>query len=280
MITKADTKKLSSLVEAFYNLTGIKVAVYDKNLSKIFSYPEKDSPLCLMIQSNKASSHLCAESTEGLCKRCAERCSTLTFRCHAGLTEVVTPLTDGREVIGYVMFGQISDEPNKEFFIKRVLENCKKYRIDDALLTEEAKKIPYYSNEKIEDAAKILTALAGYIVYENIVYPAASEAAQKILDHIKKNLGKDLSVDHLCREFYISKSELYKLISPYAKGGIAKYVKEERIKAAAELLRKTDMSALEIASEVGFCDVNYFLRVFKKEIGESAANYRKRSAKL
>ena len=279
MITKADKSKLAPLIEAFYNLTGIKVAVFDTKLDKIFSYPKKDSPLCVLIQNANESEKLCEKSTEELCKKCSRCSSPLTFKCHAGLTEVVTPITNGSSVIGYIMFGQITDEKNSESFIKSVSEKCNDYNIDEQLLLSEAKKIPYYSDDKIESAAKILKALAGFIVYENIIYQANLDEAQRILGYISENLDKDLSASHLCKKFYLSKSELYKTTSPYTGGGIAAYVKAKRIEAAKELLKKTAKSTVEIASEIGFSDASYFLRVFKKEVGESAANYRKRSSK-
>ena len=277
MITKADKSKLSPLIEAFYNLTGIKVAVFDAKLDKIFSYPEKDAPLCVLIQNAKESERLCEKSTEELCKKCSRYSSPLTYKCHAGLTEVVTPITNNSSVIGYIMFGQITNEHNRENFIKSVKEKCKKYNIDEEKLISEAKKLPYYSNEKIEDAAKILKALSGFIVYENIIYQANLNEAQKILGYISENLDRNLSASHLCKKFYLSKSELYKITSPYTGGGVAAYVKAKRIEAAKELLKQTDKSTVQIAAEVGFSDVGYFLRVFKKETGESAANFRKKA---
>ncbi len=277
MITGTDKEKLASLIEAFHNLTGIKVAVFDNELKKIFSFPKTDSPLCLLIQNNKESGGLCDESTCKLCERCRELSATLTFKCHAGLTEVVTPLTDGISIIGYIMFGQISTEPDSGIFINHVLSNCKKYGIDEEKLIAEAEKVPYYSEKRIEDASKILHALSGYIVYENIVYPVNSNLGQRIIDYIKDNLSGNLSIEHLCREFFVSRTELYKIISPYTNGKVAAFIKSKRIQAAAELMKKTDKPSYLIAEEVGFSDVNYFLRCFKKEMGISAADYRKKA---
>ncbi|MBO5369796.1 MAG: hypothetical protein J6B23_03850 [Clostridia bacterium] len=40
IITEIEEKKLAELIKAFYNLTGIKVAVYDSQFCEIISYPE------------------------------------------------------------------------------------------------------------------------------------------------------------------------------------------------------------------------------------------------
>ena len=66
------------------------------------------------------------------------------------------------------------------------------------------------------------------------------------------------------------------MTKPYMPWGIATFVKEERLKKAAELLKSTGKSSWEIAAETGFSDVNYFLRSFKAEYGISAAKYREK----
>ena len=184
--------------------------------------------------------------------------------------------TDKDSVIGYIMFGQITTEPEMGIFIEEITKRCEKYGMDMDLLIAAAKNIPYCSDKKIEDVTKILGALAGYIVFENIVYPTEISTPQKIFDYVESNLDKNLSCDKLCKKFFISKTELYKILSPYAPEGIAAFIREKRLNAAKELLKKTDKPACIIAEEVGFSDVNYFLRVFKKKVGESAASYRKR----
>ena len=60
-------------------------------------------------------------------------------------------------------------------------------------------------------------------------------------------------------------------------GGIADFVKSERLDRACTLLKQTDMTSSAIADEVGFSDTDYFLRVFKKVKGISAGTYRKNS---
>ena len=59
-------------------------------------------------------------------------------------------------------------------------------------------------------------------------------------------------------------------------GGIAEFIKNERIEKACNLLLQSDMTSAMIADSVGFSDPDYFLRVFKKVKGMSALNYRKK----
>jgi YesN/AraC family two-component response regulator len=57
---------------------------------------------------------------------------------------------------------------------------------------------------------------------------------------------------------------------------ILHYANELRITKAKELLQCTNASISEIAAEVGFEDLYYFSRIFKKLVGFSPKEYRKR----
>ena len=47
-----------------------------------------------------------------------------------------------------------------------------------------------------------------------------------------------------------------------------------RIQEAKRLLRKTRMPVAEIAAQVGYADVKYFYKQFKRATGETPASYR------
>ncbi|MED4126634.1 MULTISPECIES: AraC family transcriptional regulator [Shouchella] len=53
------------------------------------------------------------------------------------------------------------------------------------------------------------------------------------------------------------------------------YVSILRIKKAAYLLSKTDLTVAEVAHQVGIDDANYFTKLFKKTVGVSASKFRK-----
>ncbi len=54
------------------------------------------------------------------------------------------------------------------------------------------------------------------------------------------------------------------------------YVRRQRLSVAADLLKTTDMTVDEISAYCGIADPNYFSRMFRKEYGMSATNYRSR----
>lgn len=276
MITGIDTEKLQSLVESFYNLTGIKVAVFNTDFQAILSYPEKESVFCTMMRKNKDFCESCHKSEKRLCMKCAKEQKVIIEKCHAGLTEVIAPLSNGVSVIGYIMFGQITNVSDRESFVRDVLSLCCGYGVAEEELKSVAKTVPYYSDKQAQDAAAILNALSVYIVFERLVYTKEKPLAWEITEYIKNNLDKDLSVEELCKRFSLSKSTLYKTMKAYIPGGVADFVKSLRIERAKALLFEAQMPVWQVAKESGFHDTDYFLRVFKKETGIPAGKYRKK----
>ena len=59
---------------------------------------------------------------------------------------------------------------------------------------------------------------------------------------------------------------------------ILKYLNEYRLTMASRLLISSDSSILAIASEVGFENLSYFNRIFKKRFGQTPREYRRRQS--
>lgn len=279
MLLSIENEKLQNLIKSFYNLTGIKVAVFDSEFNEILAYPDKHSSFCEMIHKNRSSMGECDKSAIRLCRKCAEEKNVIIENCHAGLTEAVAPLSDGISIIGYIMFGQITNICSKDDLLGVVEKKCEKYRLVPEKLKKNLNEIPYYSNTQLDDTSKILDALAGFIIFSKLAYLSEEGTERKIAEYIKNNLSGDLSVKVLCSRFYLSKTEIYRITKVYMPEGIAAFVKKQRIERAAELLKQTDMTNARISETVGFSDVNYFMKVFKKMKGVSASDYRKKFKK-
>jgi len=99
----------------------------------------------------------------------------------------------------------------------------------------------------------------------------------ELAEYIEKNCGKKLHLDDFSRFTNLTKHHMIRLferqmgVSPY------QYMHLCRINRAQELLRTTDMTAAQIAFEVGYSDAVIFNRHFKAFNHVSPGEYRKRS---
>ncbi|NJM26820.1 MAG: helix-turn-helix transcriptional regulator [Bacteroidia bacterium] len=81
------------------------------------------------------------------------------------------------------------------------------------------------------------------------------------------------SVEELSRELGMSRVHLYKkLLSLTGKSPI-EFIRTIRLKRAAQLLEKSQLTVAEIAYEVGFNNPKYFSKYFKEEFNTLPSMY-------
>ena len=130
MISSFDLNKLNYLLQDFYNLTHIRITVFDDSFHELAAYPEQISPFCKLIRSDVNGQRECSLCDENACKTAAKHHSPYTYCCHAGLTESIVPIHLGNIVIGYLLFGQVFCYDSHEEGWRQIRAFCKNYRID------------------------------------------------------------------------------------------------------------------------------------------------------
>lgn len=268
---------LLAFFKDFHTLTGVKIALFSDSGKEILSYPENHCPICSLIRSTEIGNLECEKCNEKSFNRCQSTKRLEIYHCHAGLIETTAPLIENDVVIGYIMFGQITDNPNKEELKSLLAEIVSKYNKDTKNLDASIFDVAYKTNEQIHATAKILEACTLYVLLSNMISLRSENFISNLNLFLMSHLSEDLSVDRLTDEFNISKNKLYDTCSRYMSTGIAEHIKNLRIEEAKRLLKETDLPVFQIADKVGFADYNYFCRIFKKEVGIPAKKYRQTS---
>ena len=264
---------LLELMQDFYTLTGIRIVIFDSSYHEILSWPQSRCDFCRLMHEHEVSARKCDESDYSSFERCRKKGALEIYHCHAGLVEASAPLIDNGIIVGYVMFGQISDLPSEADTVTMLKSVMKTYKLGTC--PEHIFQITHKNSNQIQAAAKILEACTFYVLFKNMVTLQQKNFIQNLNTFLLEHLSEDLSVKRLMNEFQISRNRLYDSASEYLGQGIAEYIKTLRIKEAQRLLKETNFAIHEIADNVGFNDYNYFCRVFKKEVGISAKKYRK-----
>lgn len=95
--------------------------------------------------------------------------------------------------------------------------------------------------------------------------------------HIRTRLSDvHLNVSALAAELNCSRDYLSHLFVKETGKTLTRYINEQRIKGAREALVTTSLTISEIAWACGFADTGYFCRVFRKLMGISPGDYRKK----
>ncbi len=92
----------------------------------------------------------------------------------------------------------------------------------------------------------------------------------KLEDHLENS---DFSVDQLCSELAIGRSQLYRKIQALTGKSIIEYINFHRLSTAMTLVKEGNYTLKEIAYKIGYNDNRYFSRAFKKEFGNPPSYY-------
>ncbi len=270
-----NVEQIKEIMESFYNLSGIRFALFDSLFREIISFPKRDCDFCKAMKSCPQTRRKCKYADRRSFLKCEKENSLIIYKCHAGLVEAVMPLHDNEKIIGYLMFGQITDNPDKSELFYKAQDLSDKYGIDKTELKKAIEIISFKSPDEISAAAKIMEACTSYIIYKELITPENSKTLDIAKKYIDEHICCDIDLSDLCKTLGIGRTKLYEIFSSETKTGIAKYIRTRRLHLAKKLLKTTDLPISEIAFKVGFSDYNYFSRIFKKHYGKSPKSYRK-----
>lgn len=90
---------------------------------------------------------------------------------------------------------------------------------------------------------------------------------ERCLHYIHGHFGEDLFLEELSKKYYFNPSYFSTLFKKYTGKHFTEYVTDLRVEIARQKLLGTDKKIYEVAQEVGYRDVKYFNKVFKKRYG-------------
>ena len=98
---------------------------------------------------------------------------------------------------------------------------------------------------------------------------------EKAKEYIAQHLGDVLSLDVVAGYCKLNPIYLSALFKKTTNINFLNYITNVRIDRAKEMLIETDYSIADIAEQVGYIDVKYFSKTFKKNVGLNPQQYRK-----
>lgn len=99
------------------------------------------------------------------------------------------------------------------------------------------------------------------------------------IHYMENNLSHKITIDDICKKFYISKSTFIRVFTKYTCFSPIAYLTKLRIEKAKQLLLETENSVTDIALDCGFFDSSHLERYFKKYENTTPNYYRKTFSK-
>ncbi|MFY9154465.1 MAG: two-component regulator propeller domain-containing protein [Prolixibacteraceae bacterium] len=109
----------------------------------------------------------------------------------------------------------------------------------------------------------------------NIILSSPDERfLQKAIEVVEENISDpDLDIERFASEIGVSRMQLYRKLNAMTEMTVKEFVRNIRLKRAAQLLVQKKLNISEIAYAVGFKDLSHFRKCFRQEFGMSASEY-------
>ncbi|MGO5053120.1 AraC family transcriptional regulator [Lachnospiraceae bacterium LCP25S3_G4] len=99
------------------------------------------------------------------------------------------------------------------------------------------------------------------------------EIFNRVLDYLEQNLDTQVTIDSICRENLIGRSQLQKIFREKCNLGIIEYFSKMKISAAKQMIRTNKLNFTQISEQLGYGSIHYFSRQFKKITGMTPSEY-------
>ena len=108
------------------------------------------------------------------------------------------------------------------------------------------------------------------------ISPADEDFLNKALRFVEKNMdNSEYSVDELSDDMAMSRATLFRKMRSVIGMSPTDFIRNTRLKRAAQLITEGRLSVTEIASSVGYSSPGHFTKSFKKEFGVLPTQYHK-----
>jgi AraC-like DNA-binding protein len=96
----------------------------------------------------------------------------------------------------------------------------------------------------------------------------------KAIHVVEKNISDpDLDIDKFATEIGVSRMQLYRKLAALTDMTVKEFIRDIRLKRAAQMLIQKKMTVSEVAYAVGFRDLSHFRKCFRQQFGMNASEY-------
>ena len=98
--------------------------------------------------------------------------------------------------------------------------------------------------------------------------------ARDVCRYMINNMSSRITLEDLTKKFHVSGTQLKTTFKGVYGVSIYSYIRAEKMQSAAQMLRNSDDTVLEIASRYGYENGSKFAKAFRDTIGLSPNEYR------
>ena len=259
----ATDARVEAILRDLHRLSGCRLSLHDPQFREIAAFPPEPLPFCRTLQKNGEAKKICQECDRSAFALAEEDGQRHVYRCHFGLTEIISPLYRSGMLLGYLMMGQIA--PRENGAREETLATAAPFG-SGPVLRRALSECAAPGEEQVQTLARMMTVCADYLALCGAVRPQG-DLGMQIEEYLLANYHRRITLQGLSGHFRCGRSTLIKAYARTHPESIAKTLLRIRLQAAQDLLADPTLSVGEVARRCGFSDGGYFSKVWRREKG-------------
>ena len=262
--------QVQSLLDDFAALLDVRVTFFSVDGRRVLT--GKDiCKYCAIIQRELGGLSRCEEMDWSKLQETINSSGPVSYRCHAGLHEALSPIFVHKQLVGYLMIGQFRTDD--EFPIEA------RNSISDPELRSRLKsafdELPLFPPKKLAGVLGFFKILIDYIAVRELAMLRGDVLRSEIDHYIDRHLSENIMLPDMARRLGRSISTISQFLRRNYHTGFKELLNEKRIQRAEAFWKAhPEATVAEAAAAAGFSDQFYFSRVFRKRRGMPPGKFR------
>jgi ligand-binding sensor protein/AraC-like DNA-binding protein len=255
-------EKVKNLIDSFSYCFGVHITIFSRDVQKKLAQGPPLCRYCELVREKLRYDYRCIQMDREMCLRSRNSPVPLVYPCHAGLVDAAFPVRLNGEVVGYVMVGQF----RTQYAIPRtILQDWEKTGFDPAILKRAFMKQPFIEKDLLENMINLFSMLCDYIVSKGYIKRYQVDITAEVVRWIENHISVPVLFQDVSDYLGYSQSTILnalhkKLGMSFKRLCILKKI--ERFEAIVAI--DPHITIEEAALKVGYRDVSYFSRLYKK----------------
>lgn len=240
---------------------------------------------CSAAKTTTTGLKFCLKCKSYSIKKALQQKKMFTGICYLGISEIIEPVFWNDKLICIIYLGNLLLEENKHNTKAKIDKACSRTGVKEDLLLDSLKTTQCITTNLMEEYKEIVEILRNIILNHLELglrspskNPGLANKRNWIVESVKNHIflyyNRDIHLSHLAKLYFIHPHYLCRLFKKETGMNFSDYINDTRIAHAKRLLSLTNDSIVEISAKIGFNNVTYFNRLFKKYTGQTPKHFR------
>jgi ligand-binding sensor protein/AraC-like DNA-binding protein len=256
-------EKVKKLITSFSYCFKVRISIFSADVQKNLTlgfYPLCN--YCKFVREKIHYDHRCIQMDHEMCLRSTNSLVPLVYPCYAGLVDTAFPIKLNEEVVGYAMIGQFR---NRNAIPPAVLHDWKEGGFDPVILEHAFIEQPFFDKTSLEDMINLFSMLCDYIVSKGYIRTRQLDITAEVLHLIENHISSPILFREVANYLGYSQSSILNALNKKLHMSFKHLCILKKIERFETIVTADPLISIEEAAlKVGYSDVSYFSRLYKK----------------